>query len=190
MNKSKYWLYGIISLAIVGIIFISGCTQQGCTQQKTQYICKDGTTVVTDLNDCPKKAKLIVDVSCRAVCSHGIGGCTFPDIINGEIKLNAQEMTVIGVELEYELYSKSDSSVKYHKSKNVGNVDVNSEKTITFDYTRGDLSEVYDGGVGFPAGMVGMPFRLKITCDDCEITSSTGEKIVEDEATLTQFCSY
>jgi len=47
--KSKYWLYGIITLVIIGIIFISGCTQ---TKTVTKYVCSDGN-VVYSVSSCP-----------------------------------------------------------------------------------------------------------------------------------------
>ena len=36
--KSKYWVYGIFTLAVIGIIFISGCGQK-------EYVCPNGITV-------------------------------------------------------------------------------------------------------------------------------------------------
>ena len=39
MMKSKYWIYGILLLTVIGIIFISGCTPS------KEYVCPDGTIV-------------------------------------------------------------------------------------------------------------------------------------------------
>lgn len=82
INKSKYWLYGIIVLAIIGIIFISGYTQQ-----QIRYVCPDGTTV-SDVSLCPKQEtqeETQVDTYCGdgicqsdencQVCSRDCGSC-------------------------------------------------------------------------------------------------------------------
>ena len=36
--KSKYWLYGILALAIIGVIVISGCVQQQSNQTENELI--------------------------------------------------------------------------------------------------------------------------------------------------------
>jgi len=58
-SKQKYWLYGILALAIVGIVLISGCAEKECKTNedcltKTCFIsqCMDNKCVYSSITNC------------------------------------------------------------------------------------------------------------------------------------------
>jgi len=178
MDKSNERLLIVGVLAIVAIVAIVVAIAVTSSAPREQHVCWDGTTIVSNLNDCPKRGLVEISGDC-----YGEGGSMFgienPTSVAGEFTFSAKSAPIRNLKFTADLISSKTKKSVYSKTWDM-DLNVGEQRTINFDYTLQDQADYFNYEMYTP---VGMDSIYQVTCDDCDIQ-------VRDVGVLSTYSQY